>query len=411
MEFMDTFIGRQPILDGEGKCVGYELLYRNAIDSIEATFANDRKATARVVINIVHNIGLSAIIGDKTGFINVDENIILSDLIYSLPKEKFVFEILEYTQVSPLVINKIQYLHKLGYRFALDDFSCNNENIEYFRNLFPYIDIIKVDLLASDSDEIDTMITKFKELGIKLLAEKVENVEAFKRCQKAGFDYFQGYFFEKPSIIAGKKIEPSVTNAVELINALHVTDDIHSISEKFTLCPELTYNLLRYVNSAEFNFKHEITSVKQILQLLGPSRLRSWLGLFLYADSENRLFGEAIIDAAKFRANLMSKLVSAHGRPELADEAFLAGSLSLIDTFLQVSMEEIIEKIQLSGSTIDALLKREGYLGKFLSIVEKLETTEKIQTLIDNLAPKINLAPSLLYEMYTDSLGFSERRD
>ena len=140
---------------------------------------------------------------------------------------------------------------------------------------------------------------------------------------------------------------------------------------------------------------------------MGPSRLRSWLGLFLYGSTKGRIFEGAITDAATFRANMMSELVSAHGKPELVDEAFLTGSLSLIDTYLQIDMHEVIEKIQLSKSIEDALLMREGYLGKFLSITEKLEKTDRIQSMIEHLAPKVNLSPVQLYALYCKASDFS----
>jgi len=178
------------------------------------------------------------------------------------------------------------------------------------------------------------------------------------------------------------------------------------ITQKFSLYPELTFNLLRYINSSKYSFSNNLTSIKQILNLLGPSHLRSWLGLFLYGGAQERLFQDAIADAASFRANMMKELVSAHGKPELCDEAFLAGSLSLIDTYLQVEMHDIIDKIQLSQSMEDALLKREGYLGRFLAITEKLEKTEKIQSMIEHLAPKINLSPAHLYALYCKANNF-----
>jgi EAL and modified HD-GYP domain-containing signal transduction protein len=396
----DIFIGRQPIFDKEGKCISYELLYRSTHEASEALFSNNASATARVIINLIHNIGLSSIIGNKIGYINVDEQIILSDIFLSLPKSKFVFEILEYTKVTPEVIEKVRHLHELGYRFALDDFSCENENIEYFKLLFPYVDVIKIDLLATNPISVEAMVEKFSPYNIKLLAEKVENIEIFERCKKAGFDYFQGYFFEKPSIISGMRIEPSVLNAIDVINTLYSTTDMNRISEKFSFYPELTFNLLRYINSAEFSFRQEITSIKQILNLLGPSRLRSWLGLFLYSGEHEQMFQEAIVDAAKFRANMMRELVIALGKPDLDDEAFLAGSLSLVDTYLHISMEEIIEKIHLAHPIIDALLKREGYFGKLLLITEKLEKTDEIHLLIDNLSHELHLNPEKLYELY-----------
>lgn len=405
MSATDTFIGRQPILNIDGKCIAYELLYRSK-GTNEAIFKDDTKATTRVIINLVHNIGACSIIGDKTGYINVDDHTLLSDALLSVPKEQFVFEILEYTKMSVAIVERVRQLHDLGYKFALDDFSCDNKNIEYFKSLFPYVDIIKIDLIATDISKVDEIVAKFKPYKLTLLAEKVEDVETFDICKKAGFELFQGYFFEKPTIIEGKSIEPSVSNAMDMINTLYATTDMDAVTQKFSLYPELTFNLLRYINSSKYNFKNDITSIKQILNLLGPSRLRAWLGLFLYGSTKERIFQDAITDAATFRANMMSGLVNAHGKPELADEAFLTGSLSLIDTYLQVDMHEIVEKIQLSKSIEDALLLREGYLGKFLSITEKLEKTDRIESMIEHLAPKINLSPAKLYALYCEANQF-----
>lgn len=399
MSIVDTFIGRQPILNLEGKCVAYELLFRCG-GAQTAVFSDDTHATTRVIINLVHNIGVSSMIGDKTGYINVDDHSLLGHSILSVPKDQFIFEILEYTKMSVALVERVRHLHSLGYRFALDDFSPDNENVEYFKALFPYVTTIKIDLMATDLTQLDEIVKKFASYKHTLLAEKVEDLEVFELCKKAGFRLFQGYFFEKPTIIKGKKIEPSVTHAMEMINTLSTTTDMDVISEKFSHYPELTFNLLRYINSSKFTFKNDITSIKQILNLLGPSSLRSWLGLFLYGSKEERIFQDAITEAATFRANMMNELVNAHGKSELADEAFLAGSLSLIDTYLQIDMHEVLEKIQLSKAMQDALLSREGYLGKFLSLTEKLEKTDQLQVMIEHLAPKINLSPEQLYALY-----------
>jgi EAL and modified HD-GYP domain-containing signal transduction protein len=115
------------------------------------------------------------------------------------------------------------------------------------------------------------------------------------------------------------------------------------------------------------------------------------------------MFREAIIEAAKFRARMMRELVIAQGHPRLADEAFLAGSLSLIDTYLHIGMDEIIGRIHLDKPIVDALLIREGYLGKLLKIAEKLETTENLQTVIENLAPKLNITAEKLYGIYCEA--------
>lgn len=193
---------------------------------------------------------------------------------------------------------------------------------------------------------------------------------------------------------------------IDVINTLHSTTDINVITDKFSLFPELTFNLLRYINSAQFSFRSEITSIRQIINLLGPMRLRSWLGLFVYSDDNASPQAQEIIQSAKFRANLMRELVIAHKKNELSDEAFLTGSLSLMDVYLELSMEELLEKILLSKSIKDALLNREGYLGKMLIIVEKLEKTEQLDAMINAVAPKLGIAHEELLTFYTKSKQF-----
>jgi EAL and modified HD-GYP domain-containing signal transduction protein len=166
-------VGRQPIFDKEGVCFGYELLYRSCEANNVATFQDNAKASARVIVNLIHNIGLTPIIGHKRGYINVDESILFSDAILLLPKEHFSFEILEHTKVSLALYERVKHLHSLGYRFSLDDFDCSDTMIKYYEPLFPYIDIIKVDIQAIGIPQLQTSIDKLQKYTIPLLAEKI----------------------------------------------------------------------------------------------------------------------------------------------------------------------------------------------------------------------------------------------
>lgn len=403
---MQTFLARQPIFSISGECVAFELLYRKSKKSNSAHVTDNAEATARVLSNFMHNIGSSSILENKTGYINIDENILFSDILLSLPKEKLIFEILETITITDDVITKISGYHEQGYTFALDDFLCNRENLVNYKPLFPYIDIVKIDLLMMHEFTIEEIKEQFFPFSPMLLAEKVEDINVFERCKKGGFELFQGYFFEKPTIITGKKIEPVTISVIDIINTLHTTTDIGVISDKFSLYPDLTFSLLQYINSAEYSFRSEITSIRQIINLLGPKRLRSWLGLFLYTGNRKKMFGDSIVKSAKYRANMMRELVIAHKKNEFSDEAFLTGSLSLIDTYLNISMEEMLGKIILSKSIMDALLTRSGYLGSILTIVEKIEKSENIEVLLEALAPKLGLNALDIYTMYCKANNF-----
>jgi EAL and modified HD-GYP domain-containing signal transduction protein len=401
------YLARQPIFDTKGVCIAYEVLYRKQKNSAVANIQNNTTATAHVMINLMNNIGFELMLEDKKCFININEDILFSDALFSLPKEKFIFEILEFVTINETVLKRVQELHALGYRFALDDFCCKSQNIELFQRIFPFIDVLKLDLLEKHDITIEEMADFFRPYSFTLLAEKVETHEAYEKCKKVGFTQFQGYFFEKPTIVEGKKLEPNIMDTIDIINTLLNTTNIEIITDKFSFYPEITFNLLRYINSAEFSFCGEITSIRQIINLLGPVRLRSWLGLFLYTNNTDKAFGQSIIKSARFRAKMMKELTIVHKKGEFAEEAFLIGSLSLIDTYLERSMESLMGKISLSTSIKEALLRREGYYGKLLNIVENLEKTERLEELLIAVSQKLRITPDELYVLYCKANGFT----
>ena len=382
---MGTYVGRQPIFDTEGMCFGYELLYRSCETNNVATFQDSAKATARVIVNLIHNIGLAPIIGTKTGYVNVDETMLFSNTILLLPKEYFGFEILEHTEVSSALYERVKYLHSLGYRFTLDDFDCTDAVIQAYAPLFPYIEIIKVDIQAIGLPHLHAALEKLKTFNIPLLAEKIETHEEYTVCQTLPFRFFQGYFFEKPVIVSGRKIEPQTEHAIRMINVIQTKDDVTAISHEFATCPDLVYNLLRHVNSGAYHFQQKITSIKQMVMLLGPQKILSWLGLFLYGTPQSQPFGTEIFKNAKFRAKAMEELALTCKKPELANKAFLTGSLSLIDAYLGIPMHEFLNHVQLDDEIKTALIFREGALGELLHVTVEMNHARDIEAVIKEL--------------------------
>lgn len=410
-DILNTYIGRQPIFNIQGECLAYELLYRSCEVFNNANFENNSKATARVIINLIHNIGLPTIIGNKIGFVNVDENILLSDMILFLPKENFKFEILEYTKISPLLCARIQELHALGYRFSLDDFDCSDEMINNYEALFPYMDIIKIDVLAIQTEHLEKAIAKIEKYNIDLLAEKIESYEVYEICKKLKFKFFQGYFFEKPIILSGKKIEPTTLKAINLINCIQENNDVNYITNLFSTCPEIIFNLLKHINSGAYSFKKRIDNIKQMITLLGPSKLTAWLGLFLYGNPKEQPFGEELFNSAKFKAKMMEELALSCGKSEIANKAFLTGSLSLIDAYLGMPMEKVLEEIHLDNEIKTALLDHTGLLGEFLHIAKEISHSSDILKTIVSFESNPYFTQEELYHICCKANAFVEKHD
>jgi c-di-GMP-related signal transduction protein len=117
----DIFIGRQPILDKDQRIFAYELLFRSG-QTEEANVVDNIQATATVMVNALNNMGVKRLIGEKKGFINVDEEILKSGTVELLPKQQTVLEILETVELNDDVIGLCRKLRRDGYHIALDDF-------------------------------------------------------------------------------------------------------------------------------------------------------------------------------------------------------------------------------------------------------------------------------------------------
>lgn len=363
-------IGRQPILNRARKIFGYELLFRSGRANA-ANVIDNVHATASVMLNALNNIGISRLIGDKIGFINVDDRVLDSGIVELLPSRMTVLELLETVKVDEKVLALCAQARKNGYQFALDDFVTYDGA---FDDMFRIASYVKVDLMGTDRKELPELVKKLKRHNLKLLAEKVETQEEFEVCRDLGFDYFQGYFFEKPSIISAKSISPTQLVLLELSRILAREEEFFVIEGLFRKNPELHIKLLQFMNSAAFYTANKINSIGQAIALLGYRKLQKWVTLLLFADEGPDTRSAPLFERAVIRGRIMELLASRITRDtSAADMAFITGVLSLVDALFQAPLENILTDFNLSEEINGALLHRDGVLGKLVSVIETLE--------------------------------------
>jgi len=120
--------------------------------------------------------------------------------------EHVVIEITETEEVEnyDLVGDFIKKAHKVGAEAAIDDFGSGYSNFVYILNMG--IKYLKIDgsliknLLTDEKSKtlVKAIIDFAQELGIKTIAEFVENKEIENELIKIGVDYSQGYYFSEP---------------------------------------------------------------------------------------------------------------------------------------------------------------------------------------------------------------------
>ena len=123
-----------------------------------------------------------------------------------LPGEIFCFEITETIAIANLtqVSDFINSLKALGCSFALDDFGKGMSSLSYLKNL--PIDYLKIDgsfITELDRDRISKTIVEginhiAEGIGLKTVAEFVENQDILDTLRDLKVDFAQGYHFGRP---------------------------------------------------------------------------------------------------------------------------------------------------------------------------------------------------------------------
>src|ERR1700761_1983413 len=156
-----VYLGRQPIIDRHGALFAYELLFRDSPDN-RARIFDDVQATAHVVARTVGEIGLSSVLGEYRGFVNMNRDLLFDDITLIMPPERFVLEILETVAFDATLFKRCAQLRAAGFMLALDDVVALNEPL--FEAL-PYVDYVKVDFLAADRAHLPQLAATIKRHG------------------------------------------------------------------------------------------------------------------------------------------------------------------------------------------------------------------------------------------------------
>ena len=366
----DIFVGRQPILNRQEQLVAYELLFRSSKQN-HAVIADDMAATATVISHVFSTFGVEAALGPYLGFINVDEHLLMSDPLEALPRGKIVLEILETVPVTKELVERCRELKALGFTLALDDFIGEEEK---YRLLLPVVDIVKVDVQPLSLPELAKATRALKEYPVRLLAEKVDSREQASLLRDLGYELFQGYYFAKPTVITGKKLSTSELALMRVFGLLMQDADTSDLEKALKPEPGLTLNLMRLTNSAASGLDVKITSLRQAITVLGRRQLQRWLQLLLYSSPSTGSASNPLMQMAATRGRFMELAALATGGKEyLADQAFMAGIMSLLPSLLGLPMEEVLKGLPVAEEVVDALLHREGALGRLLNLAEALE--------------------------------------
>lgn len=398
----NAYIARQPIVDAKHQLFGYELLFRHSANAQSARIDNDVDAGITVISNTLMNMGTEWLLKGKLAFVNMEVSMLMSSFSTLLPPEKVIIEVLETVQVTPEVLDRLAELKQAGYRFALDDYNYLPET----EPLLALASYVKLDVLAHSPADLANLVRLIRKYPVELVAEKVETPEQFRHCQSLGFDLFQGYYFAHPENLAAKIINPVYGTVVQLLEKVRQEADAKELETLFKKDVALTFKLLRYINSAGFGLSCEVQSIRHAVSILGMQPLYRWLTLLLVTAG-----GAPTMPTLARTAITRGRLCELIGKGCLSradqDNLFIVGVFSLLPAFLEMPMEQVLERIVIPEKLMDALADRSGIYGPFLALTEAMESGDTAQ--LERLTSSLMLTPEQVSQAHLQALTWVEQ--
>jgi len=361
------YIARQPILDRQLRTVGYELLYRSGAAN-EAHIEDFDQATDHVASSALLTWGLDTLVGTRPAFVNVTGRFLRDGTYRLFPPERLVLEIVEDTPVDTTLIEAACRARDAGYRLALDDYLPGRDH----DRLVSLVDVIKLEVVETTTEALGERAAFVKALNpdVRLVAEKVEDPVQFRACADIGFDLFQGYFFARPEVLSRRTPPVRLSSTLELFRTLD--DPACSIEQAVGRVSEdavLAYRVLQLAGSGAFGLR-SAPSLQLAVVAVGLQTLRQLVLLAALGDQSAAT--ESLLTLATTRARLAYGLAE-WIHPAMAEQAFLAGLLSVADVLFGTPMELLVNPLPIAREIKDALVRGSGPLADLLSAAVGIE--------------------------------------
>ena len=399
---MERFIARQPIFDWQQNIFGYQLLFRNSLDNyFDGSDLDD--ASSNVIANSFLLFSIEEMTESTQAFLKATHNTIKNGYISALPKQAVIVDIMQPLVSDPELITACQKLKEEGYTLSLDDF-VYDASVE---ELLETVDIVKVDVLNTGLADCQDYAELLSERGIKLMAMKVESYENFHQLQNIGFDYFQGYFFSKPTVLSRKDIPANKLQYLQILKKVNVPEiDYEDLATAIQAEMSVAYKLLKLINSAAFGLPKPVHSIKQALALLGDKEIKKWASLIsltaMASDKPNQLIINSLA-----RGKSCELLAPHVGMISRAPDLFLMGLFSMLDGIIDRPIKEVLLDIPFEDDLKDALLGKPGHPRKVLDLV--LAQEMGLWRVLSYIADSLRLQENTLQDIYIEATRWAEQ--
>lgn len=401
--YSDTFFARQPIFTDLKQLYGYELLYRHSSEAHSADFDDEDIATLTVISNAVISLPTGKDQGKRL-VIHFTEESIRREIPLALPAASTIVLVDETLRFDAQASAALARLKNEGFGVAVNNFTGAIASDA----LLTAADMVFIDMLGADPLDVVALVERAKAAKCIPAAKRVEDKLAFEAAKSMGFVLFQGFFFQKPEIVPGRKLTSTQMSRLMLFKILEDDDaDFDELAKVIQADVSISYRLLSFINSAAFGFSKKIESIKHAIILLGWRQIKSWLWLVILTDITPDDKTSELPHLSAIRGKFLERTAAnSEAYSYKAESLYLLGLFSLLEPMLDMPMSEIARNLPLDDDLKAALSGEPNEYADWLNMARTFERGEWDK--IDGLIEKLKLDPMSVAGSYAEALAWAK---
>jgi len=358
----DNYLSRTPLIDATQRVRGYRLSWQD----VEAGHAppDPTEQLLALTAQFSHQAGSGLF------FIEIQAAALSADNLLHLDPATTVLMFNQAELACQEGIQLAMSLHAQGFGLAL----CHPDVALFDSNdgLLSLMTHVTVDLANPDLARIASLAA-LAQPALELMVSKVSDWNEFDSCAALGLAGFFGNLCASPrSLPRIAEMGSQTVLILQLMKMVQECANIRELEKVLQRDAMLSYQLLRYINSAGFGLQIEIESLRHAITMLGYQPLYRWLALLL-ATTSTAGSSRALLQAAIVRGRFVELLGMGLLPASEAGNLFVVGLFSLLDQLLGIPMEQLMRQVSLSDAIVQALLHRGDIYGPLLALAEACE--------------------------------------
>jgi EAL and modified HD-GYP domain-containing signal transduction protein len=360
-----VMISRQPVVDARMRIAGYRLAYATELGHHVTHDADEHEGSGGASpLQLFHDalsvVGLEELVGSSVAHLPISRKLLFAIGVPPVRPDRVVLRMPYREACDPDLTQLFDQLAGRGFTLSLN----SPPGPDFSTDLLDVFGSVEFDLATWSREDLATAVPRVQGRRAVAVASNVLDHDQFTWAQELGIELFEGPFYSTPRVTSTREIPVDRIGAIAALARIQgYNAPVEELEEVIGRDIGLSVKLLRYINSAFFGLRSQISSIRHAVMMLGSHGVARWALLVALVGGPDAPRELSVMALTRGR---LCEVLGA-GRPACQpDELFMIGVLSAADVLMGVPLERILAELPLTESVRAALLTRSGPAGSAL---------------------------------------------